>query len=71
MRIFEFLSFNRLGISRRGFVNSFIPNNFLPVQPFITASYRVVVALPITRSYRLSPKRSGLVTTCGHRTRLF
>ena len=63
---------NTLGSSRRRFVNSFRLYRFLPVQSLITASYRVVVVLSITtRSYRLPPRRPGLVITCSRRASIF
>ena len=50
-------------------MNSFILNGFQPVQPFITASSRVVLVLSnATRSYRVSSGRPGLVTACARRT---
>ena len=62
----------RLGISRRGFVNSLTLR--LPPRPTtITASYRVVVALSIIRGGPIGflPRRLGLVTTCSRLAKLF
>jgi hypothetical protein len=58
---------NTLGGSRRRFVNSVRLYGFLPVQPLITASYRVVVISVKTHSYSLHPRRPSLVNNCAHR----